>query len=462
MSMKPSRALVVGLTVLWLVLQGLSYASHWARQAKSPQGHPPGVPTGSAQASNDPVTVVDRQLQISLAWTTLPAPKFLRINVPEVQTAMVQSALSDYETVGAPSGAQLLRLAVLRAATGDRRGALQALHRIPSGVVAPIVVRTLEGLYRIPAEAVPGGDALLKQTFTGWYAATTLTDYYRIARQPARAEELLKTAAKENRPAATQLLVLYAALFLFFLCGVMVLAAIPLWRNKWSPSSFCALPSFWLGWSLFLGYEFTSAFVGIGLGQLAWTPPPAFLLLVQVAVYSVVLWVVGKELAARGVSFSRIGLRAPRPGRLIALGLLGYAAIVPLLAGIDAWIQAVFGQSVQSENRIFELFSPELLRGNWPLVFLLFCVAAPLFEEIMFRGILYGAFRSKLGPLAATAVAAGLFAVVHVDPPAILQLAVLGAAMCYLYEKTGSLVPGMVLHACQNVSTTLLLWILYK
>jgi uncharacterized protein len=81
---------------------------------------------------------------------------------------------------------------------------------------------------------------------------------------------------------------------------------------------------------------------------------------------------------------------------------------------------------------------------------------APVAEEFFFRGFFYTALRTRFGVLTAALIDAGLFGVIHYDfsgadmlllvPP----LAVLGFTFCLVYEKTGSIIPVIALHALNN------------
>jgi membrane protease YdiL (CAAX protease family) len=82
---------------------------------------------------------------------------------------------------------------------------------------------------------------------------------------------------------------------------------------------------------------------------------------------------------------------------------------------------------------------------------LIACVLVPPTEELLFRGLLFGALRGRLGFIPAALVAGGLFGAVH-GPPlgSMLDLALLGVALCVLYERTGSLLPCIAVHAVHN------------
>jgi membrane protease YdiL (CAAX protease family) len=83
------------------------------------------------------------------------------------------------------------------------------------------------------------------------------------------------------------------------------------------------------------------------------------------------------------------------------------------------------------------------------------CVV-PVVEELLFRGLLQNALMKRLPPLAAIAVAAFLFSIVHMQPYAIPPLFALGFAFGYLYWKTGSLKTNIGLHMLNNAAATAL------
>ncbi len=83
-------------------------------------------------------------------------------------------------------------------------------------------------------------------------------------------------------------------------------------------------------------------------------------------------------------------------------------------------------------------------------------VLAPVLEELVFRGLLYGTLRRRLGTLSAAAVSAGLFAVGHgYGLPGLASVFTAGVIYAWAYERTGSLLPGMAAHAVSNLLATL-------
>ena len=84
-------------------------------------------------------------------------------------------------------------------------------------------------------------------------------------------------------------------------------------------------------------------------------------------------------------------------------------------------------------------------------------VVAPVAEEVVFRGYLYGVLRRYGGRIPAILVSSLLFAAIHVHLPSLLGLGVLAVILCLLYERTGSLWSTIAMHAAFNASTLVML-----
>lgn len=80
-------------------------------------------------------------------------------------------------------------------------------------------------------------------------------------------------------------------------------------------------------------------------------------------------------------------------------------------------------------------------------------VAAPIVEELIYRGVIHGRLRKGLGPFLAVALAGPIFWVLHwldrggVSPPNHLLA---GWILAWAFERTGSLLAPTLLHALGN------------
>lgn len=83
----------------------------------------------------------------------------------------------------------------------------------------------------------------------------------------------------------------------------------------------------------------------------------------------------------------------------------------------------------------------------------LICIAAPITEETLFRGLFFGALRSRTPFWVAAAASGLLFGSVHLpsgDLAVAGLLSFLGVILAWLYERTRSLGPPIVLHMVNN------------
>jgi membrane protease YdiL (CAAX protease family) len=148
--------------------------------------------------------------------------------------------------------------------------------------------------------------------------------------------------------------------------------------------------------------------------------------------------------AQRGASglgevLARLGVRRFRP-----------SALKWMLAAVGAYLLFAIFYSlliVQPEQEdIADSF------GAIPVQVLLIAIAAPVSEEVCFRGMLFGGLREKLPRLGAALLSGLIFGGLHAltGVSAVPPLIVFGFLLALLYEKTGSIVPGILLHMLNN------------
>ena len=86
-------------------------------------------------------------------------------------------------------------------------------------------------------------------------------------------------------------------------------------------------------------------------------------------------------------------------------------------------------------------------------------IGAPLFEEFIFRGLIFGGLRRSTTPFIAIAASAAIFAIVH-PPASMLPVFALGVCAATAYERSKTLLAPMLTHAGYNavVIVVQLLW----
>ncbi len=135
---------------------------------------------------------------------------------------------------------------------------------------------------------------------------------------------------------------------------------------------------------------------------------------------------------------------------LLALGL--YLASLPLVAAATWGSRAILrwaGREPLVQPVLEAALDPDAGTARAYLLFLA-VVAAPVAEEILFRGIALPVLTRRLGPWAALGATSVVFAAVHLDLTAAPPLFVLGLAFGLAYLYTGSLTVPIAMHALVN------------
>ena len=200
------------------------------------------------------------------------------------------------------------------------------------------------------------------------------------------------------------------------------------------------------------------AFVAIGAGALraagvlddgdvALTNLPAALLLL--AGYAVFLGAI--LLAARALGVPRDVLAVRRVPLLRGAALAGAGVLAGL--GAAAVLEPIFhGQASQP------IVAGDVTGVGTALALAISIAslagAAPLCEELYFRGILYGRLDARFGTASAIVGSAGVFGLAHFEPNAFPALFALGLILGVLRWRSSSVWPGVAMHAANNVLAT--------
>lgn len=96
----------------------------------------------------------------------------------------------------------------------------------------------------------------------------------------------------------------------------------------------------------------------------------------------------------------------------------------------------------------FDQLSSIMGSGGWMM--LTAVVAAPILEEVLFRGIVQESLTQRKGAVSGILIASTLFAVIHINPPQVVNAFFVAVIMGFIYYKTESLVPVIFIHAVNN------------
>jgi len=86
-----------------------------------------------------------------------------------------------------------------------------------------------------------------------------------------------------------------------------------------------------------------------------------------------------------------------------------------------------------------------------PIWFILVGVIfAPFVEELFFRGFLFQGFRQKYGWVNGAFLSSIIFGLAHLDLVALIPTSILGFLLSYMYHRSNSVWPGIILHVLVN------------
>jgi len=184
------------------------------------------------------------------------------------------------------------------------------------------------------------------------------------------------------------------------------------------------------------------AFFITGIVELAFVIAPAYYVFIR---------------RAPGISprqgIAALGLRSMRLGPAIIATVVGFVVIIgcnilysfliqvfnlPLRTNSDALLQ---------QAKYAPISTIALLAGA--------VLIAPICEEIFFRGFLFGGLLHRMSFWPAALLSAFLFGLAHGDVGSFAVLFVFGVVLAFVRWRTGSIWPGIVIHAANNATAGL-------
>lgn len=141
-----------------------------------------------------------------------------------------------------------------------------------------------------------------------------------------------------------------------------------------------------------------------------------------------------------------LGLRRPKPGFVwVTVGayLVYIACALAIAALLDPEQEDVARELGADEGALATVAAG-----------LLIVIAAPLSEELFFRGFMFAGLRRATPFAVAAVISAVIWGLFHYTGPGtwgvVVQLSVFGVILCWLYERTNSVWPPIALHVLNN------------
>lgn len=133
----------------------------------------------------------------------------------------------------------------------------------------------------------------------------------------------------------------------------------------------------------------------------------------------------------------------------VGLAVLGFGAYLVLTITCSLLIQAIWPGF--NADQVQQVGFKDLAVGlEYVLAFTALVVVAPIVEELLFRGYLFGKLRARSNFWISTIVTSALFGAVHLQWNVGVDVFALSLVLCYLRERTGAVWAGIVLHMIKN------------
>jgi len=137
------------------------------------------------------------------------------------------------------------------------------------------------------------------------------------------------------------------------------------------------------------------------------------------------------------------------PIRIFLLIILATAAIQTGITGplaslipMPEWIVKIFMESINVKDGF---------------LLIMVVLAAPVLEELIFRGIILDGFLKRYSPWKAIIISSILFGIVHFNPWQFVSAALLGVFIGWIYTKTHNLLLAMFIHFVNNLIPSIMM-----
>ncbi|MEA5625360.1 type II CAAX endopeptidase family protein [Nostoc sp. UHCC 0251] len=435
----------------------------------------------SVQANLDKVNNKLAQLRSQPEITPIP-PKPLPEVPPTVKTSkqgqqQLQQSLQQLQKLLAELD---LRLGILQAQQGQTDTALKTWSELQQrSDINPEFGETaavLSGLWSNPPRLLQDSQERIQKNLEGWFRSTALVQLYQLqqrqdallavkaAQQEAASQAVLKLAVIGTIPTLAALIGLILLISLFAQrvlkgkASLLAQNADVLWSTPWDGETI--LQVFIVGF-FFMG----QIFVPLVLSLLPIPRPVGDVRLQAFYVLVSYLLVASGALLVLYLSLKRFfplpefWFRFRFQDKWFLWGLGGYCAALPIVVVVSLINQQLW-QGQGGSNPLLQLALESQDGVALGIFFSTAAIAAPFFEEILFRGFLLPSLTRYLPVWGSILISSLLFAIAHLSLSEILPLTALGIVLGVVYTRSRNLLAPMLLHSLWNSGTLLSLFVL--
>lgn len=337
------------------------------------------------------------------------------------------------------------------------------------------VANVLLGLWAIPAEISPTSETTVIEQLSGWFRYRVLEQLYVV---DDRSTDLAALIGQEQMAAQSKLVKLVAANMMPVLgciagLGLLIFLGVQWFtRREQSLLGNAAIP-----WDVPWDGEIIWQVLIVGFFFVGQLLIPLVLQLLRLsfaatdsrgrALYSMIFYLL---MSASGIAVLVGSIWTYRPlpkdwfqlklfDRWPVWGVGGYLVALPLMIAVSALNQQIW-QGQGGNNPLLQTVLQESDAIALLLFFLTAAVAAPLFEEVLFRGFLLPSLTRYMPVWGAILLSSFIFAAAHLSLSEVLPLTLLGAILAWVYTRSRNLLSPMLIHSLWNSATLVGLFLL--
>lgn len=186
---------------------------------------------------------------------------------------------------------------------------------------------------------------------------------------------------------------------------------------------------------------------------------PFVRLMITLCIYTVLMVLIGITNKRNGGNWAvSLGMGCSNLWKLVFAPVV-YLAVIPLIILVSKGYHLLLEQLSSSEVELQEV--AQIVSGNLSWLEVLYILTAifvaPIYEEMMFRGVLFPYVVKRAGLAPAVVLVSVLFAFMHFHLPSFVPLLMLSSALCLAYRHTGSLWTSIGVHMIFNAVSILAL-----
>lgn len=373
-----------------------------------------------------------------------------------------------------------LRIGILQARQGNTDTAIKTWQQLQkNSSINPQLYETsqmLIGLWEESPQILEDAEFLIKDNLKGWFRYSSLEKLYqtqqntqslnniKLIEQQAAEQALLKLTAIAILPALGGFIGIALLIFTFGQWiikkeeALLARNAQKTWKTPWDGETILQV--------FVVGFFLMGQIVVPLLLQFLPIPRPAPNVRIQ-ALYVLMSYVL---VASGTISVLYLSIKQffPLPEEWFRFrlkdgwllwGIGGYCAVIPIFIVVSLINQQLW-QGQGGSNPLLQI----VLESQDNLALFTFfstaAIAAPLFEELLFRGFLLPSLTRYLPLWGSILISSFLFAAVHLSLSEVLPLTVLGIVLGFVYSRSRNLLAPMLLHSLWNSGTLLSLYIL--